>query len=117
MIWRAAQIGAAGGVIAVALAAAAAAQQATVVPANTDKTGLLDQHQQELDKLRGEQRKASETEATLTREIEALGADRRKLNQDLIDTAGRIRARRRSSSATRRSTSRVPAPTACAASR
>jgi septal ring factor EnvC (AmiA/AmiB activator) len=91
MIWRAAQFGAASGVIAVALAAAAAAQQATVVPANTDKVGLLDQHQQELDKLRGEQRKASEIEATLTREIEALGADRRKLNQDLIDTAGRIR--------------------------
>ncbi len=92
MIWRAAQFGAAGGVIAVALVAAAAAQQAPVVPVNTDKVGLLDQHQQELDKLRGEQRKASETEATLTREIEALGADRRKLNQDLIDTAGRIRA-------------------------
>jgi murein hydrolase activator len=77
--------------VAVALSAAAA-QQAPVVPVNTDKVGLLDQHQQELDKLRGEQRKASETEATLTREIEALGADRRKLNQDLIDTAGRIRA-------------------------
>jgi septal ring factor EnvC (AmiA/AmiB activator) len=92
MIWRAAQFGAAGGLVAVALASAAAAQQAPVVPANTDKVGLLDQHQQELGKLRGEQRKASETEATLTREIEALGADRRKLNQDLIDTAGRIRA-------------------------
>ncbi len=77
--------------VAVALTSAAA-QQAPVVPVNTDKAGLLDQHQQELDKLRGEQRKASETEATLTREIEALGADRRKLNQDLIDTAGRIRA-------------------------
>ena len=77
--------------VAVALTAAAA-QQAPVVPVNTDRVGLLDQHQQELDKLRGEQRKASETEATLTREIEALGADRRKLNQDLIDTAGRIRA-------------------------
>ena len=92
MIWRAAQSGAAGGLVAVALAAAAAAQQAPVVPANPGKIGLLDQHQQELEKLRGEQRKISETEAALTREIEALGADRRKLNQDLIDTAGRIRA-------------------------
>jgi septal ring factor EnvC (AmiA/AmiB activator) len=90
MIWRAAQYGLAGGLV-VALAATAAAQQTPIVPANTEKTSLLDQRQQELDRLRGEQKKASETEAALTREIEALGADRRKLNQDLIDTAGRIR--------------------------
>ena len=38
-------------------------------------------------------RRASRTklEAALKREIEQIGADRRKLNQDLIDTAGRIR--------------------------
>jgi murein hydrolase activator len=90
MIWRTTRFGVAGG-FAVALAAAAAAQQAPIVPANTEKTAILDQHQQELAKLRGEQRKANETEAALTREIEALGADRRKLNQDLIETAGRIR--------------------------
>jgi murein hydrolase activator len=90
MIWRTTRFGVAGG-FAVALAAAAAAQQAPIVPANTEKTAILDQHQQELAKLRGEQRKATETEAALTREIEALGADRRKLNQDLIETAGRIR--------------------------
>ena len=90
MIWRTTRLGVAGG-FAVALAATAAAQQAPIVPANTEKTAILDQHQQELDKLRGEQRKVTETEAALTREIEALGADRRKLNQELIDTAGRIR--------------------------
>jgi len=51
----------------------------------------LKQRDQQLDALRGEQRKTAESEATLKREIEQLGADRRKLNQDLIDTAGRIR--------------------------
>jgi len=35
--------------------------------------------------------KRGDTEAALKREIEQIGADRRKLNQDLIDTAGRIR--------------------------
>lgn len=91
MMRRTAYYGLASG-LAAALTAAAAAQQTPAVPANTEKTAVLDQHQQELDKLRAEQKKASETEAALTREIEALGADRRKLNQDLIDTAGRIRA-------------------------
>jgi septal ring factor EnvC (AmiA/AmiB activator) len=86
---RTALSGLAVGVPAV-LAAAALAQQ-PVVPPITDKPALLDQRHLELDKLRGDMKKSSETEAALTREIEVLGADRRKLNQELIDTAGRIR--------------------------
>ena len=38
-----------------------------------------------------QQRKSAETEAALKREIEQIGADRRKLNQALIDTAARLR--------------------------
>ena len=45
----------------------------------------------ELEHLRGEQRRSIETEARLRWEIEAIGDDRRKLNQQLIDTAARIR--------------------------
>ncbi|MEP7030548.1 MAG: peptidoglycan DD-metalloendopeptidase family protein, partial [Pseudolabrys sp.] len=46
---------------------------------------------QELQAARDAQRKSIETEASLKREIEQFGADRRKLNQDLIDTAARLR--------------------------
>src|SRR5271166_6188090 len=47
---------------------------------------------QELQAARDAQRRSVETEANLKREIEQIGADRRKLNQDLIDTAARLRA-------------------------
>ncbi|MBV9557995.1 MAG: peptidoglycan DD-metalloendopeptidase family protein [Pseudolabrys sp.] len=60
--------------------------------AQSEKADALKEHDQQLQSLRGEQRKAAETEAALKREIEQIGADRRKLNQDLIDTATRIRA-------------------------
>jgi septal ring factor EnvC (AmiA/AmiB activator) len=55
------------------------------VPAN------LQQRDQELNAARDAQRKSADTEAALKRDIEAIGADRRKLNQDLIDTAARSR--------------------------
>ena len=55
------------------------------------KAEALKQHQQELKAARDRQRKSADTEATLKREIEKIGADRRKLNQDLIDTAARTR--------------------------
>jgi septal ring factor EnvC (AmiA/AmiB activator) len=47
--------------------------------------------EQELEAVRAEQRKATETEAQLRREIETLGEDRRKLNEALIGTAARLR--------------------------
>ena len=49
------------------------------------------QRDQDLEALRAEQKKAAEAEAKLKAEIEAIGEDRRKLNQALIDTAARIR--------------------------
>ena len=63
--------------------------QAQDKPAGVRDT--LKQHQHELETLRGEQNKSAETEAALKREIERIGADRRKLNQALIDTAARLR--------------------------
>jgi murein hydrolase activator len=51
----------------------------------------LRQHEQELEAARTEQKKAAETAARLRDEIDAIGVDRRKLNQALIDTAARLR--------------------------
>ncbi|HVV61718.1 MAG TPA: peptidoglycan DD-metalloendopeptidase family protein [Pseudolabrys sp.] len=56
-----------------------------------EKLETLQRHDQELNAVRDEQKKSAESEAALKREIEQIGADRRKLNQDLIDTAGRVR--------------------------
>ena len=58
---------------------------------NTEKLDALKQHDDELKSARDDQRKSAEAEAALKREIEQIGADRRKLNQDLIDTATRLR--------------------------
>jgi len=57
----------------------------------TEKLDALEQHDQDLRAVRDAQSRSIETEAALKREIEQIGADRRKLNQDLIDTASRIR--------------------------
>jgi septal ring factor EnvC (AmiA/AmiB activator) len=74
---------------AVMLAGGALAQTATTPPA--DKLDTLKQRDRELQSLHEQQKKSAESEATLKREIETIGADRRKLNQDLIDTAARVR--------------------------
>jgi len=63
-------------------------------PAQNDKSEKLDalkQHDDELKATRDAQRKSADTEAALKREIEQIGADRRKLNQALLDTAARTR--------------------------
>src|SRR5450631_2644084 len=52
----------------------------------------LKKDSEDLEAIRTEQKKALETEARLRHEIEAIGEDRRQLNQHLIDTAARIRA-------------------------
>jgi septal ring factor EnvC (AmiA/AmiB activator) len=52
----------------------------------------LKQRDQELETIRAEQKKASENEKKLRTEIEALGEDRRKLNQALLDTADKVRS-------------------------
>jgi murein hydrolase activator len=59
-------------------------------PANAD-TAALKQHDQELDAARAQERASAESQAKLRREIDALGDDRRALNQQLIDTAARVR--------------------------
>jgi len=77
-----------------ALANPIGAQDKPVAPAQNDKSEKLDalkQHDDELKATRDAQRKSAETEAALKREIEKIGADRRKLNQALIDTAARTR--------------------------
>jgi septal ring factor EnvC (AmiA/AmiB activator) len=51
----------------------------------------LKQREQELEAIRAEQSKAAATEAQLKAEIAAIAEDRRKLNQQLIDTASRVR--------------------------
>ncbi|MFZ0068841.1 MAG: peptidoglycan DD-metalloendopeptidase family protein [Pseudolabrys sp.] len=58
---------------------------------NAEKLDALKQNDEKLKSARDEQRKSAETEAALKHDIEQIGADRRKLNQDLIDTAGRLR--------------------------
>ena len=78
----------------VMLAAAVLAQERPVQVAQNGKPEKLDalmQRDQDLKTAREAQSKSIETEAALKREIEQIGADRRNLNQDLIDTAGRIR--------------------------
>jgi septal ring factor EnvC (AmiA/AmiB activator) len=59
---------------------------------STEKLDTLKRREEELKTARDQQRKSTETEAALRREIEQIGADRRKLNQDLIDTATRLRS-------------------------
>src|ERR1700726_3064183 len=59
-------------------------------PAKPDLNALK-QHDQELDAARAQQRAALEAQTKLKLEIEAIGADRRALNQQLIDTAARVR--------------------------
>ncbi len=63
----------------------------TAAPTPPDAQALK-LREQELEALRAAQRKALASETELRREIEAVGADRRKLNAQLIETAARIRA-------------------------
>jgi septal ring factor EnvC (AmiA/AmiB activator) len=82
----------------VSLSANLAAQEREQQPAaaeqnekKSDQLDALKQHDRELNATREEQRRSAEMEAALKREIEQIGADRRKLNRDLIDTAARLR--------------------------
>ena len=95
---RTALVAGLGLVLPVVLAAAAGAEERAnerpVLLAQNGKTEKLDalkQRDEELKSARDEQHKSAEAEAALKREIEQIGADRRKLNQDLIDTATRLR--------------------------
>jgi len=74
-----------------ALALGCAQANAQEKPADT-KVDALKQRDQELQAARDAQKKSIETEVALKREIDQIGADRKKLNQDLIDTAARLRS-------------------------
>ncbi len=65
----------------------APAQIRPAPPANVD---ALKERDKELEAIRAEHRKTLENEAKLKREIESIGDDRRKFNQQLIDTAARV---------------------------
>jgi septal ring factor EnvC (AmiA/AmiB activator) len=88
------------GVLSLGLMAAstqAAPRARSQAPAETDRPAdpaasheALKQHEQELEALRAEQRKTIENEARLKREIESIADDRRKFNQQIIDTASRV---------------------------
>ena len=54
-------------------------------------TEAVKQKDQELEAIRQEQKKSADAARKLENEIDAIGTDRRKLNQSLIDTATRIR--------------------------
>jgi septal ring factor EnvC (AmiA/AmiB activator) len=79
-----------GGVTALAQAPPVPYLPAPAEPAPADANPLKDRDK-ELEAARAEQRKTNENLARLRREIEVLSEDRRKLNQQLIDTAARIR--------------------------
>jgi septal ring factor EnvC (AmiA/AmiB activator) len=64
---------------------------ATRVPSPANTTDALKQHDQELDVAHARQRETAESQAKLRSQIGALSDDRRKFNQQLIDTAARIR--------------------------
>jgi murein hydrolase activator len=66
---------------------AAPTQQAAAVSSDA-----LKQREQELEAAREEQRKAAELQQKLKADIAAVGQDRSKLNQQLIDIAGQVRS-------------------------
>src|SRR5438309_5749410 len=72
--------------------AASAQTPAPQHPAGPPSLDTLNARERELEGLRAEQRRTLENEARLKREIESIGDDRRRFNQQLIDTASRVLA-------------------------
>ncbi len=60
-------------------------------PQSASSLEVLKERDKELETVRAEQKRATETERKLRGEIDRLGEDRRKLNQTMIETAARIR--------------------------
>src|ERR1043166_5600903 len=65
--------------------------QSRAATPNAPPAPTLQQRDEELAAIRAEQRRATEREAKLRREIESIGDDRRTLNSQLIDAAARVR--------------------------
>src|SRR5215469_12106318 len=71
---------------------AAAPPQASAPPQNvTTSTDALKQREQELEAAQTEQKNAADAQAKLKAEVAAIGEDRSKLNQQLIDIAAQVR--------------------------
>jgi len=64
---------------------------AVAAPAAVPDADTLKQRDQELDAIRAQQRESTDSQAKLRLQIEALGQDRRALNEQLIDSAARVR--------------------------
>ena len=69
----------------------ASAQNTTTPPATATATDALKQREQELEAARTQQKNAADTQARLKAEIAAIGEDRGKLNQQLIDDSTQVR--------------------------
>jgi septal ring factor EnvC (AmiA/AmiB activator) len=70
----------------------AAAQVAAAVPqAAAPSSDVIKQREQELEAARAQQKSAAELQERLKADIAAIGQDRSKLNQQLIDIAARVR--------------------------
>ena len=67
----------------------ATTQAAATPPAQS--SDAIKQREQELDAMRQQQQRAAEAQDKLKADIAAIGQDRTKLNQQLIDAAGRVR--------------------------
>ena len=76
---------------ALSLAPAAAQQAAPTQQATAASPEIIKQREQELEAAREEQRKAAELQQKLKADIAAIGQDRSKLNQQLIDIAALVR--------------------------
>jgi septal ring factor EnvC (AmiA/AmiB activator) len=77
--------------LAFALTAGGVAAAQTAPPSGASAVEAVQQRDKELENLRADQKKANEAARKLDDDAQAVGEDRRKLNQTLIDTATRIR--------------------------
>jgi septal ring factor EnvC (AmiA/AmiB activator) len=72
--------------------ASASAQLASTAPqATAASPDTIKQREQELESARAQQKSAADTQAKLKADIEALGQDRSKLNEQLIEIAAQVR--------------------------
>ncbi|NVN85849.1 MAG: peptidoglycan DD-metalloendopeptidase family protein [Rhodopseudomonas sp.] len=67
-------------------------RQAQAQVTASPSTDLIRQHEQELEAARARQKSAAELQEKLKADIAAIGEDRAKLNQQLIDVAAKVRA-------------------------
>jgi murein hydrolase activator len=79
-----------GVALAIVVGVAATPGVAPPAAAQAPAADTIRQRDQELEAVRNQQKQAAETEAKLRAEVASIGEDRRKLNQNLIDTAARM---------------------------